>query len=86
LLLCFVAGRYNNMPQVETLSNLCSLIYLTRQLDPPSLRLEEDLFRLLVEIYRSTEAIIVWTELDLLDPPEHEQQQQQQQQQAAANA
>ncbi len=70
------------MPQVETLSNLCSLIYLTRQLDPPSLRL-------LVEIYRSTEAIIVWTELDLLDPPEpdhHDQPGQpgQQQQDAAA--
>lgn len=58
---------YEHMPQVQTLMNVCSIIYLARQLDPPNLVLEEDLFSLLVEIYRSPEAIIVWTDLSLIN-------------------
>ncbi len=61
---------YENMPQVQTLTNVCSLVYLARQLDPPHLALEEDLYHLLVEIYRSPEAIIAWTDEALLEPDE----------------
>lgn len=58
-----------NVWQVQTLTNVVSLVYLARQLTPQNLFLEEDLFHLLVEIYRSPEAIIVWTDEALLDAP-----------------
>ena len=66
---------YEHMSQVDTLWNVCSIIYLARQQTPPKLILEEDLFRLLIEIYRSPEAIIRWTDLELLERPPNPQTQ-----------
>lgn len=55
---------YEDMPQVKTLQNLCYLIRLARARRPePDLELEERLFRLLVSIYRSTEAMGLWTQI-----------------------
>ena len=53
---------YHDMPQVRTLQTVCHLIRLARARRPdPDLLLEERLFRLLISIYRSTEAMGLWT-------------------------
>ena len=53
---------YQDMPQVRTLQTVCHLIRLARARRPdPDLLLEERLFRLLISIYRSTEAMGLWT-------------------------
>lgn len=51
---------YEDMPYVQALLNLVGAIYLARERG--ELDLEEDLFRLLVRLYRSPESLILWTE------------------------
>ena len=52
---------YEDMPQVQALQNLVLLIRLTRIADPPDYRLEERLFKLLISIYRSSAALVLWS-------------------------
>ncbi len=53
---------YQDMPQVQTLANLCELVRLARSRVPPQLDLEESLYRLLIRLYRSPEALLTWTD------------------------
>jgi hypothetical protein len=50
--------------QVSTLENLCKAIYIARQ--HGDLVTEEELFTLLLQLYRSPESLIVWTKPELL--------------------
>lgn len=50
------------MPQVDTLRRLIIMIQLSRSSTIKDLGLEEELFSLLIQIYRSTEALELWTE------------------------
>jgi hypothetical protein len=53
--------RYDSMPQVDTLRNLVTAISTSRSLDPPDLLLEEELYHLLISIYRRDDALFAWT-------------------------
>jgi hypothetical protein len=55
---------YTDMPQTTSLSNLLFTIYMARE--NKMFNLEEELFRLFVRIYRSPEALMAWTNVDLL--------------------
>lgn len=55
--------RYEDMPQVDTLQNLCMAICTARSLQPPDLVLEEELYHLLISIYRKDDALFAWTSL-----------------------
>lgn len=60
---------YEDMPQVEALLNICRAIDLCREgTDRDDLPLEEELVKLLFMLYRSPDALITWTELELLQP------------------
>jgi hypothetical protein len=52
---------YEDMPQVRALQNLVLLIRLTRISEPPDYVLEERLYKLLIAIYRSSEALVLWS-------------------------
>ena len=56
---------YPHQPQVDTLMNLCHAIFVARERG--ELALEEDLVAILIQIYRSPEAIITWTAPSLLE-------------------
>ena len=53
--------RYDSMPQVNTLRNLVNAITTARSLDTPDLVLEEDLYFLLISIYRRDNTLFAWT-------------------------
>ena len=55
--------RYEDMPQVDTLRNLCMAICTARSLQPPDLVLEEELYHMLISIYRRDDALFAWTSL-----------------------
>lgn len=57
---------FQDLPQVEAIHNICQIILLARESTPPDLALEEDLYRLLVDIYRNPEVITKWTSADLV--------------------
>ena len=48
-----------------TLRNLCKAIYIARE--HRRLEIEEELFYLLIQLYRSPEALIIWSRSSLLD-------------------
>jgi len=48
-----------------TLENLCKAIYIARE--HADLTTEEELFELLLQLYRSPEALILWSQPSLLD-------------------
>lgn len=50
---------FEDMPRVQTLVNLIHAIYVARE--SKELGLEEDLTLLLLQLYRSPEALISWT-------------------------
>lgn len=52
---------YEDMPQVKALQNLVMLVQLTRIAEPADYVLEERLYKLLVSIYRSSEALVMWS-------------------------
>ena len=51
------------MPQIKALQNLTLLIRLTRIAEPPDFALEEELFHLLLDIYRSSSALVLWSSM-----------------------
>lgn len=53
--------------QVITLRRLCMAIYIARE--HRRLDLEEELFALLIQLYRSPEALILWTSKSLVAEP-----------------
>ena len=55
--------RVEDMPNVEALRNLCMAICTYRSLQPPDLVLEEELYHLLISIYRRADALFAWTSL-----------------------
>eukprot|EP00045_Choanoeca_perplexa_P018139 m.279369 g.279369 ORF g.279369 m.279369 type:complete len:2344 (-) comp17729_c0_seq13:1260-8291(-) len=55
---------FEDMPQVVTLENLCKAIYIAREHE--DLTTEEELFELLLQLYRSPEALILWSQPSLL--------------------
>ena len=61
---CACIHGTQNLPQCDTLIRLCDAIYLCREFK--HLDLEESLFNELVLIYRSSEGLMAWTDLDLL--------------------
>lgn len=52
---------YEDMPEVDALVNICDAIYTSRE--SQDLGSEEALFRLLIQLYRSPEALIVWSKM-----------------------
>jgi len=52
--LCYIAA-----PQVDALVNICDAIYISRESE--DLESEEALYQLLIQLYRSPEALIVWS-------------------------
>lgn len=54
---------YEDMPFVEALVNLCNAIYIARE--HSDLDMEEELYNLLVRLYRSPESLIAWTDPSL---------------------
>jgi hypothetical protein len=55
---------FENLPQADTLIRLCDAIYLCREFG--HLDLEETLFSELILVYRSSEGLMAWTELSLV--------------------
>jgi len=55
--------RVEDMPNVEALRNLCMAICTSRSLQPPDLVLEEELYHMLISIYRRDDALFAWTSL-----------------------
>ena len=53
---------YEDMPQVQTLQNLCALINMARCIDPPDLALEQQLYKMLIGVFRSTELLEAWSQ------------------------
>jgi hypothetical protein len=49
--------------QITALKNLTLLIRLTRIAEPPDYALEEQLYHLLMDIYRSSSALVLWSSL-----------------------
>ncbi len=54
---------FEEMPFVDAIQNVCGLLYVCREYG--HLELEEYLFRVLVELYRSPETLIKWTDVAL---------------------
>eukprot|EP00730_Choanoeca_flexa_P018701 TRINITY_DN9110_c0_g1_i1.p1 TRINITY_DN9110_c0_g1~~TRINITY_DN9110_c0_g1_i1.p1 ORF type:complete len:901 (+),score=178.58 TRINITY_DN9110_c0_g1_i1:368-2704(+) len=62
---------FEDMPQVVTLENLCKAIYIARE--HGDLHTEEELFDLLLQLYRSPEALRLWTEPSLLQESDRDE-------------
>eukprot|EP00050_Salpingoeca_kvevrii_P022903 m.134365 g.134365 ORF g.134365 m.134365 type:complete len:2878 (-) comp9869_c0_seq1:74-8707(-) len=57
---------YEDMPQIVTILNLVQGIFLAREFK--SLSVEEDLSGLLIQLYRSPESLVMWSDPNLLNP------------------